>query len=181
MTILLHLRSFSLVIACGSTALKTERVFLASWLIIIMAHIALWNFSPQFIVSCVPLIINDTTDAEHSSNSAPIYQAERIVRHRMRNGTPQFLIKWLGFPASHNTWEPRENLLDGRLLKYYLRRNPAAQRRLHDDPDYRPRIAALSYCSHQEPYFIMALQSTARKPVAPVPAVPPFYRQIRTL
>ena len=99
----------------------------------------------------------------------------------MRNGTPQFLIKWLEFPASHNTWEPRENLLDGRLLKDYFRGNPTAQRRLHDDPGYRPCIAALSYCSHQEPYFIMALQSTARKPVAPVPAVPPFFRQIGKL
>ena len=147
---------------------------------IIPAPDSLQQQPPAFDDVLDPTGGTDTTDAEQSSDPAPIYQAERIVRHRMRNGTPQFLIKWLGFPASHNTWEPRENLLDGRLLKDYFRRNPAAQRRLHDDPDYRPCIAALSYSFHRAPY-IMALQSTARKLVPPVPTVPPVSRQIRAL
>ena len=50
------------------------------------------------------------------------------MRHRIRNGKPQFLLKWSGFPHDQNTWEPREHLLDDRLLKDYLKRNPGAKR-----------------------------------------------------
>jgi len=32
-----------------------------------------------------------------------VYTAEGFVKQRLRNGQPEYLIKWLGFPARHNT------------------------------------------------------------------------------
>lgn len=66
------------------------------------------------------------------------------MRHRIRDGCPQFLIRWAGFPASFETWEPRENVLDDRLLQGYFQKCPGAKCLLDPDPDYRPRVSALS-------------------------------------
>jgi Reverse transcriptase (RNA-dependent DNA polymerase)/RNase H-like domain found in reverse transcriptase/Integrase zinc binding domain/Chromo (CHRromatin Organisation MOdifier) domain/gag-polyprotein putative aspartyl protease/Integrase core domain len=46
----------------------------------------------------------------------PVYEVERILLHRdVRKGRRtlrEFLIKWTGFGAEHNTWEPESNLLE---------------------------------------------------------------------
>lgn len=49
---------------------------------------------------------------------------ERIVDRKVKKGTELFLIKWVGYPESENTWESRENL-DGcrALLREFERRN----------------------------------------------------------
>ena len=73
-----------------------------------------------------------------------VYSAEEIVTQRFRNGQPECLIKWLGFPASHNTWEKLENILDRRLLTQFYKRHPRAKR-LDGDPDYSLTIAVLSW------------------------------------
>ena len=39
-----------------------------------------------------------------------IHEVERIVEYRMRRGTDEFKVRWLGHSASHDTWEPYENL-----------------------------------------------------------------------
>ena len=78
------------------------------------------------------------------------------MRHRIRNGKPQFLLKWSGFPHDQNTWEPREHLLDDRLLKDYLKRNPGAKRVLDPDPDYNPRVAAMSSSPRTEASSVIA-------------------------
>ena len=38
------------------------------------------------------------------------YSVEKILRHRIRNGKKQVLIKWKGYSNSFNSWEPIENL-----------------------------------------------------------------------
>ena len=53
-------------------------------------------------------------------------------------------------------WEPREHLLDDRLLKDYLKRNPGAKRVLHPDPDYNPRVTAISSSPHTEASSVFA-------------------------
>ena len=92
-----------------------------------------------------PSTPDKSDDDEPVRTDDNVYQAERILRHRMRNRKPQFLVKWAGFPESHNTWEPRENLLDKRLLKRYFQDHPRASRLLEDDPDFHPRVASLSW------------------------------------
>lgn len=38
------------------------------------------------------------------------YEVESIVEKRLKKGVPQYLVKWKGWPAEDNTWEPLENL-----------------------------------------------------------------------
>lgn len=39
-----------------------------------------------------------------------VYQAERVVAKKIRNGKPLFLVKWQGYCSSENTWEPKPHL-----------------------------------------------------------------------
>ena len=39
-----------------------------------------------------------------------ICQVEKIIKMKIQKGKKYFLVKWVGFPASDNTWEPKENL-----------------------------------------------------------------------
>lgn len=48
-----------------------------------------------------------------------VFSVERIVRRRIRNGRPEYLVKWVGYPDTANTWEPEEHLLDPRLLQNF--------------------------------------------------------------
>ena len=49
-------------------------------------------------------------------SSHDIYQVEHILKECVRQGKPQFYVKWLGYSSRHNTWEPEENILDPRLI-----------------------------------------------------------------
>ena len=45
--------------------------------------------------------------AEGDSN---VFAVERILGERRRSGRAQFLIRWLGFGASHDSWEAQDNV-----------------------------------------------------------------------
>ena len=38
------------------------------------------------------------------------YAFENIINKRRRKGTNEYLVKWVGYPESANTWEPETNL-----------------------------------------------------------------------
>ena len=41
----------------------------------------------------------------------PEYRVEKIVKERVRrDGVPEVVVKWVGYPASYNSWIPRSNL-----------------------------------------------------------------------
>jgi len=40
-------------------------------------------------------------------------------RHHGRRKQLQYLVKWLGYPESNNTWEPAHHLQTPELLKEY--------------------------------------------------------------
>ena len=75
------------------------------------------------------------------SEREDVYQVEKILKQRRLNGKHQFLIKWLGFPHSHNTWEPVSNIIDKRSITQFYKELPRAKR-FDDDPDYHQRLAA---------------------------------------
>uniref|UniRef100_A0A915AXR4 Chromo domain-containing protein n=2 Tax=Parascaris univalens TaxID=6257 RepID=A0A915AXR4_PARUN len=48
-----------------------------------------------------------------------VYAAEALLKDRKRKGKIEYLVKWKGWSAKHNSWEPRENILDERLFAEY--------------------------------------------------------------
>ncbi|KAE9611147.1 putative chromatin remodeling & transcriptional activation CHROMO-DOMAIN family [Lupinus albus] len=46
----------------------------------------------------------------HFSSDSEMYPVQAIRRKRIRKGQVQYLVKWLGWPESANTWEPLEHL-----------------------------------------------------------------------
>lgn len=78
-----------------------------------------------------------------------IYTVEKLLKQRFHNGDPHFLVKWLDFPSSQNTWKPLTNILDKRLIANFYKQHPRA-RQLRD-PDYVPRVAPLLL--DDDPFF----------------------------
>ncbi|XP_065660085.1 chromobox protein homolog 7 isoform X2 [Hydra vulgaris] len=48
-----------------------------------------------------------------------VFAAEKILKKRYKKGRAEYLIKWQGYSAKYNTWEPAANILDERLLHCY--------------------------------------------------------------
>lgn len=96
-----------------------------------------------------------------------IYQVERILKERSRQGKRQFYIKWRGYSPHFNTWEPEENILDKRLIEMFY----AQQKRKDGDAPITPPPppgdgTSLSSCSQRsravyEPSQIMFLSLVA--------------------
>ena len=55
------------------------------------------------------------------------WEVERIVQHRKTADGNEYLVKWLGYPDSENTWEPEANLMNCRQrLAQYRRKTRVA-------------------------------------------------------
>ena len=67
-----------------------------------------------------------------SSDPTPVpdnvYQVEKLLKQRMKDGEHQFLVKWLGFPSSQNPWELADNILDKSLIATFYKNHPRANR-----------------------------------------------------
>ena len=48
-----------------------------------------------------------------------VYSVECLVAVRKHAGKTQYLVKWLGYPVTANTWEPAENIIDKRLIEHF--------------------------------------------------------------
>lgn len=58
------------------------------------------------------------------SNTNKVYVVKKILDHRIVNGKSQYLIQWLGYDFSYDTWEPVELLSHAGLAihQYYQTR-----------------------------------------------------------
>lgn len=71
--------------------------------------------------------IENSDEQTFDSESDPIidneiiYNAEKILKQRVRNGKTEYLVKWANYPVSQATWEPPENLLAPELLENFTR------------------------------------------------------------
>ncbi|XP_051570143.1 E3 SUMO-protein ligase CBX4-like isoform X1 [Myxocyprinus asiaticus] len=56
-----------------------------------------------------------------------VFAVEGIEKKRLRKGRIEYLVKWRGWSAKYNTWEPEENILDPRLLVAFQNRERQEQ------------------------------------------------------
>ena len=45
-----------------------------------------------------------------ASNTDELFQFEKFIRGRYKNGTQQYLVKWVGYPHSQNSWVARKDM-----------------------------------------------------------------------
>eukprot|EP00966_Prymnesium_polylepis_P333029 7388492-Prymnesium_polylepis.2 len=67
-----------------------------------------------------------------------VYTVEHIVDHREGADCAfEFLVKWQGYNASHNSWEPQDNILDPMVLRSYAEKSDINIEIEEDDtPEY---------------------------------------------
>jgi hypothetical protein len=50
------------------------------------------------------------------------YEVQKVTDVRIRKGKQEFLVKWKGYGADENTWEPYSNLKDNQQFKSYQKK-----------------------------------------------------------
>ncbi|XP_031563809.1 chromobox protein homolog 8-like [Actinia tenebrosa] len=58
----------------------------------------------------------EISESQPNPRAEGIFAAQCILKKRTRKGQVEYLVKWKGWSAKNNTWEPAENILDGRLI-----------------------------------------------------------------
>ncbi|XP_077980312.1 uncharacterized protein LOC144435597 [Glandiceps talaboti] len=53
---------------------------------------------------------------ELSALGEQVFAVEKILKKRYRRGNIEYLVKWKDWPDKFNSWEPRDNILDQRLI-----------------------------------------------------------------
>ncbi len=92
-----------------------------------------WTIHPMFHASLLTPYSETKEHGENYSRPPPDlvgdtekYKVEAIRSHQRQGGKRQlqYLVKWLGYPESNNTWEPAGHLQTPVLLKEYHRQVP---------------------------------------------------------
>merc|ERR1719193_2960388 len=61
--------------------------------------------------------LGNATAAIDAFQSRQVYEVEKITRSKVVEGKRQYRVRWKGWPASFDTWEPRANLMKGAKLE----------------------------------------------------------------
>lgn len=66
---------------------------------------------------------NPATDDQNDKETLKEFEVEKIIEvHFKKNGKRDFLIRWKGFSAADNTWEPEENLNCPELIDKFMQK-----------------------------------------------------------
>jgi hypothetical protein len=62
-------------------------------------------------------------DSVEVCSTASVYEVAKIVKHRGRGERMELLVRWKGWSAAEDTWEPMDNIHEGSAdaLKTYLK------------------------------------------------------------
>jgi hypothetical protein len=63
------------------------------------------------------------------------WEVEDIVDHKDVGDERRFLVKWAGWPAEYNTWEPREHFANAKRIITAYEKKARHRHRKWDDPD----------------------------------------------
>lgn len=74
---------------------------------------------------------------ELSAVGERVFAAEAILKRRVRKSRLEYLVKWKGWALKHSTWEPEENILDGRLIAGFEQKE--RERELHGPKKRGPK------------------------------------------
>lgn len=61
--------------------------------------------------------LGNATAAIDAFHSRHVYEVETITRSKMLGGKRHYRVRWRGWPASFDTWEPRSSLMKGAKLE----------------------------------------------------------------
>lgn len=92
--------------------------------------------------------MNDFEASEELPNTFQeenVFQAEKISKHRKRRGKDEFFVKWKGWSTKHSTWEPRENILDERLLHAFLQQEKDSKSKKHYNKKRRKTSTSMKF------------------------------------
>ena len=65
------------------------------------------------------------SDGDEASDESDVYEVAHILdSRRTEAGTTEYLIKWKGWGAQHNSWEPREHIMDEEMLAEFNAKQP---------------------------------------------------------
>lgn len=54
--------------------------------------------------------LNVTSESDELDLGTDVFVVETILNKRVKRGVTEYLIKWLGYNNSENTWEPEANI-----------------------------------------------------------------------
>lgn len=63
-------------------------------------------------------------DVEDNLEDDNVFEAENIIGHKMKGAVQLYRIRWKGYGAKDDTWEPKENLFCSELLQEYTKNHP---------------------------------------------------------
>jgi hypothetical protein len=67
---------------------------------------------------------------DESESEEDVYEVANILDAReSADGSTEYLIKWKGWGAQHNSWEPREHIMDEELIGAFEQRRAAKQKK----------------------------------------------------
>ena len=110
---------------------------------------------------------DEDRESSNEESSDEEYQVEEVLKHRARGSKHEYLLKWQGYGAESNTWEPASNVCPILLKEFENRRRPA--------PAAPPAPAANSESDSEDdvPLSKRSLTAAPTAPAAPAaPALP---------
>jgi hypothetical protein len=97
------------------------------------------NVHPVFHVSKLDPYHEDSEHPNFTSpppdivEGEPEWEVEKVLNARFANNRLMFLVKWLGWPDSENSWEEERNLENAKdIVENFYKSHPNAPRRLPD-------------------------------------------------